>query len=341
MRIIVDGMGGDEAPAKIVDGVVLAAKEFQSRGEDHQVVVTGDKEQILARISHCEGDALVGKYIQIVHTDEWIAMGESPTAALAKKTRSSVHIGVDMVKRGEAQAFISMGNTGAVMAVGLMGLGRIEGVARPTIGAFFPSANAQGFTLLLDVGANMDCRPDHLLQFGVMGNAYMQVMMNIQHPKVGLLSVGEEDNKGDDLTIKVNELFRQKKLFKFIGNVEGRDILKGTADVVVCDGFTGNVALKLAESVLDFLKIKFRAFAKTNLWNGLLMAMVAPGMRRALKHMDYQSHGGVPLLGVNGVVIIGHGSSSTEALLRAIHVAREMVEKRINDVIRERINKLS
>lgn len=330
-------MGGDEAPAKIVDGVVLAAKEFRDRGEDHQVVVTGDQETIHARINRCEGQSLVGKYIEIVHTDERIDMDDSPTAALTKKPKSSVHIGINMVKAGEAQAFISMGNTGAVMAIGLIGLGRIEGVARPTIGAFFPSVNELGFTLVLDVGANMDCKPNHLLQFGVMGNAYMQVMMNMQKPKVGLLSVGEEDSKGDDLTLKANELFREKKLFEFIGNVEGRDIFKGTADVIVCDGFTGNVALKLAESVLDFLRKKFQAFAKKSLVNTALMAMVKPGMRRALKYMDYQSHGGVPLLGVNGVVIIGHGSSSAAALVRAIHVAKEMVEKKINDVIRERI----
>jgi glycerol-3-phosphate acyltransferase PlsX len=337
MRIIVDGMGGDEAPANIVDGVVLAAREFQARGEDHCIVVTGDKDKILDRVNRCEGSAFVNKYIEIVPTSEAIDMSESPTAALTKKTKSSVHVGVTMVKSGEAQAFISMGNTGAVMAIALMGLGRIEGVARPTIGAFFPSLNERGFTLVLDVGANMDCKPNHLLQFGVMGNAYMQVMMQVEKPKVGLLSVGEEDSKGDDLTLKANELFREKKLFEFIGNVEGRDILKGTADVIVCDGFTGNVALKLAESVLGFLKSKFKSFAARNLLNTGLMAMVAPGMRRALKDMDYQSHGGVPLLGVNGVVIIGHGSSSAKALKRAIEVAKEMVEKNINGVIRERI----
>ena len=335
MKIIVDGMGGDEAPLHIVDGAVMAAKEFQNSNEPHRIIITGPKDKILARIHHCHGDALLGKYIEIVHTDEWIEMHESPVSALTKKTKSSMHIGMEMMKRGEADAFVSMGNTGAVMAVGLMRLGRIEGVSRPTIGAFFPTIC--GKTLILDIGTNVDCKPNHLLQFALMGSVYVHTMYNIEDPKVGLLSIGEEENKGDDLTVKTNELFREKKLFDFVGNVEGRDVLKGTTDVVVCDGFVGNVVLKFGESVAGFLKSRFRSAAQKSFKNKLMMLLAKPALVGVFKDMDYQEYGGVPLLGVNGVVIIGHGSSSPKALNKAIHVAKEMVEKKINEVIREKI----
>lgn len=335
MKIIVDGMGGDEAPLHIVDGAVLAAREFQEKSEPHQIILTGPQEKILSRVHHCHGDALLGKYLKVVHTDEWIEMHESPALALKSKPKSSMHVGMEMMKKGEADAFVSMGNTGAVMAVGSL-LGRIEGVSRPTIGAFFPTQ--KGRTLILDVGVMVDCKPNHLLQFGVMGSVYMHAMMNIESPKVGLLSVGEEDSKGDELTKESNKLFREKKLFEFIGNVEGRDILKGTADVVVCDGFVGNVVLKFGESVAGFIKSRFRALAKKSWINKGMMLMAKPVLTGVFKDMDYQEYGGVPLLGVNGVVIIGHGSSSPKALNKAIHVAKEMVEKKINEVIKEKIN---
>lgn len=334
MKIIVDGMGGDEAPIHIVDGAVLAAKEFCDRNEPHQIIITGPKEKVLNRVHHCHGDALLGKYLEIVHTDEWIEMHESPASALKTKTKSSMHVGMEMIKKGEADAFVSMGNTGAVMAVGSL-LGRIEGVSRPTIGAFFPTQ--KGKTLILDVGVMVDCKPGHLLQFALMGSVYMHAMMNIENPKVGLLSVGEEDSKGDELTKESNKLFREKKLFDFIGNVEGRDILKGTADVVVCDGFVGNVVLKFGESVPGFMKSQFRAVAKKSLIHKIMMLVAKPALVSVFKGMDYQEYGGVPLLGVNGVVIIGHGSSSPKALNKAIHAAKEMVEKKINEVIREKI----
>lgn len=334
MKIIVDGMGGDEAPLHIVDGAVMAAKEFQDKNEPHRIIITGVKEKIVSQVHHCHGDGLLGKYLEIVHADECIEMHESPAAALKTKPKSSMHVGMEMVKKGEADAFVSMGNTGAVMAVGSI-LGRIEGVARPTIGAFLPTQ--KGKTLILDVGVMVDCKPIHLLQFGLMGSVYMHAMMNIESPKVGLLSIGEEDSKGDELTKESNKLFREKNLFDFIGNVEGRDILKGTADIVVCDGFVGNVVLKFGESVAGFMKSRFRSVAQKSLKHKLMMMFAKPALVGVFKDMDYQEYGGVPLLGVNGVVIIGHGSSSPKALNKAIHVAKEMVEKKINEVIREKI----
>ncbi len=333
MRIVVDAMGGDEAPKRIVDGAVEAAREFAVARESHTILLTGISDQVKAQIQACGGESLIGRQLECVHTDEVISMHESPAEALKKKTRSSIHVGIELVKRGEADAFVSMGNTGAVMACGLMGLGRIEGVHRPTIGAFFPTTS--GKSLVLDVGTNVDCKPNHLLQFALMGSIYMEAMMGIQNPSVGLLSVGEEDSKGDDLTVKSNELFREKKLFQFKGNVEGRDILTGGSDVVVCDGFVGNVVLKMAESFVKVLQKKVAGYIGTagadagNVFKDFF--------GRSFQDWDYQSHGGVPLLGVNGVVIIGHGSSSGKALRRAIHVAKEMVEKRINESIRERI----
>lgn len=333
MKIVVDAMGGDKAPVNIVDGAVLAAREFADTHADHQVILTGPDDVLRREVTRCQGDDLIGKTLRIVHAGDRIEMHESPSVALTKKTGSSIHVGVELVKKGEADGFVSMGNTGAVMAIGLMGLGRIEGVQRPTIGAFFPTVS--GHCLVLDVGANVDGKPQHLLQFGVMGSIYMHAMRQIDNPRVGLLSVGEEDSKGDELTVKSNELFRQKNLFNFIGNVEGRDILSGTSDVIVCDGFVGNVALKMAESFIKVLKTKVGSYGQQA---GPEAAKVFQDFFvRSMSDWDYQSHGGVPLLGVNGVVIIGHGSSSLKALYRAIHVAREMAEKRINDVIRERI----
>ena len=333
MKIVVDAMGGDKAPLNIVDGAVLAAREFAEKHTDHQVILTGPEDVVRREITRCQGDDLLGTALRVVHAEDLIEMHESPAVALTKKTRSSVHVGVELVKKGEANGFVSMGNTGAVMAIGLMGLGRIEGVLRPTIGAFFPTV--KGKCLVLDVGANVDCKPAHLLQFGMMGSIYMHTMMDIESPAVGLLSVGEEDSKGDELTVKSNELFREKKLFNFTGNVEGRDILNGTTNVVVCDGFVGNVALKMAESVIKVLKTKVAAYGQQA--GPDVVRVFQDFFGKSMADWDYQSHGGVPLLGVNGVVIIGHGSSSPKALVRAVQVAKEMAEKKITSVIREKI----
>ena len=334
MKIIIDAMGGDEAPAKIVDGAVLAAKDFQEQASGHSVILTGPKDAILNAVKNAQGESLLEHTLHIVHTDEYIGMDESPSVALVKKPKSSIHVGVEMVKRGEAQAFISMGNTGAVMTVATMGLGRIEGILRPVIGAFLPTITGQD-TLILDVGSNVDCKPQQLLQFGLMGSIYMSAMRGIENPRVGLLSVGEEDAKGNDLTIKTNELFRQKNIFNFCGNKEGRDLLMGTSDVVVCDGFVGNVVLKLAESFVKVLKKIIAGYAQKA--GPDTAKMFNEFFTRGMSQWDYQSHGGVPLLGVNGVVIIGHGSSSAKAVHKAVTVAKEMVENNINRVIAEKI----
>ncbi len=333
-------MGGDTAPDRIVDGAVLAARAFKERNWPDQVVITGPKERIAPAVSRCHGDGLIGSTLELVHTDTYIDMHDAPAEALRNKPNSSMHVGVEMVKKGDAQAFISMGNTGAVMAVGLMGLGRIEGINRPAIGTYFPAVHG-GHTFILDLGSNVDCKPVNLLQFAVMGSIYMQTMRKIENPKVGLLSVGEEDSKGDETTVKANELFRNQNFFQFVGNKEGRDILMGTADVLVCDGFIGNILLKFGESVPKFLKGRFQLAAKKSILTKLSIGLAKPALKKVFKEMDYEEFGGIPLLGVNGVVIIGHGSSSPRAVFRAVEVAREMAEKRINDIIRDKIKSLS
>lgn len=334
MKIIVDAMGGDQAPAKIVDGAVMAAREFEERRSGDAVILTGPTDVVTFAVEQAQGKELLGKTLHLFHTDEVIAMDESPSEALKKKTKSSIHAGIDMVRRGEAAAFISMGNTGAVMAVATMGLGRIEGILRPVIGAFLPTITGQD-TLLLDVGSNVDCKPQQLLQFGLMGSLYMHAMRGIPNPRVGLLSVGEEDAKGNEVTIKANELFRQNNLFNFCGNKEGRDLMMGTADVVVCDGFTGNVVLKLAESFVKVLKKMIGDYIQTA--GPEAGKIIGEFVAKTMTAWDYQSHGGVPLLGVNGIVIIGHGSSSAKAVYKAVQVAKEMAEKQIVQAITEKI----
>ncbi len=335
MRIVIDGMGGDEAPAKIVDGAVLAAREFAEGNKHHQIIVTGPQKKVLSQIQLCNGEDLIGHTLEIVHAEEYITMDDAPAEVVRGKSKSSAHIGLALVKSKEADAFIGMGNTGAMMAIGLMGLGRIEGVLRPTIGAFLPSQT--GWTLLLDVGAMVDCKPEQLYQFGLMGSIYMSAMWNIENPRVGLLSVGEEDSKGDVLTLGANKLFREKNPVNFIGNVEGRDIMKGTVDVIVCDGFVGNVVLKFAESILGFLKTRIKKTAENSLGDKLMLGIAKPTLRSLFQGMDYQEYGGVPLLGVNGIQIIGHGSSSAKAIVSAVHSCEKLVEKKIIDAIREKI----
>lgn len=335
MKIVVDAMGGDEAPKHIIDGVILAARAWVSTGANHEIILTGDKDVVMKEIERCGGRDLCGNILRLEHTTSVIDMHESPADAWRNKSGSSIHRGAELVKSGQADAFIGMGNTGAMMTAGLLGVGRIEGVQRPTIGAFFPTA--RGRSLVLDVGAVSDCKPQHLLQFGLMGSIYMEAMWGVKNPTVGLLSIGEEDSKGNEVTKETNALFREKKLFNFAGNVEGRDILKGTTDVIVCDGFVGNIVLKFGESVPGFLKVRFKQAAESSFMTKLQLLLAKTGIKGVFKDMNYEEYGGVPLLGVNGVVIIGHGSSSPKAMYNAIMVAQKMVDKKINEVIKERI----
>jgi phosphate acyltransferase len=320
-------MGGDNAPVSEVAGAI----ETISTHPAINIILVGIKEKIEPELSKFSYNK---SRIKIHHASEIIEMHESPAEAIRKKTDSSIISGLKLCKTGEADAFISAGNTGAVMAASLFTLGRIANVSRPTIGSRFPTE--RGITMVLDVGANVDCKPVNLLEFAIMGSVFAAQIYNIENPTVGLLSVGEEKSKGDMLTTEAYELLEKSGL-NFIGNVEGRDILKGSTHVIVCDGFVGNVVLKFAESVLSILKTKFSDYAEKSLFNKVKVGLAYGTLKEILKDFDYQEYGGVPLLGVNGISIIGHGRSSPRAIMNMILRAEQMARAKINTIIAEKI----
>jgi glycerol-3-phosphate acyltransferase PlsX len=322
IRIAVDAMGGDFAPRNVVDGTMEALKVLP---DDVEIVMVGKEDRIREELRQFTTNGAAA--CEIVHAPEVISMDDVPTVALKQKKDSSIAVGLSLQKEGKVDAFVSAGNTGAVMSASTIILGRLKGVGRPTIGAFLPSE--KGVCLLLDAGANVDCRPHHLVEFAIMGSIYASFMLQHPNPMVGLLSIGEESTKGDERTQEAHRLLSKSKL-NFIGNVEGRDILKGKAQVVVCDGFVGNVVLKFAESVIGLLTSRFRDYASHNLFRKLWTGLMYGTMKKLLRDFDYQEHGGVPLLGVNGVSIIGHGGSTPKAIKNMVLRAEEMVRKNIN-----------
>lgn len=323
ITISLDAMGGDNAPLSEVAGAVETVRDT----DGINIILVGMQNKIELELKKFSYDT---SRIKIHHSSEVIEMDESPADAIRKKPDSSIIIGLRLNKSGEADAFISAGNTGAVMAASLFTLGRIANVSRPTIGSRFPTE--RGITIVFDVGANVDCKPVNLLEFAVMGSVYANHIYNIENPKVGLLSVGEEKSKGDTLTSEAHELLEKSSL-NFIGNVEGRDILKGGTHVIICDGFVGNVVLKFAEGVLGILKTKFSDYASKGLFNKIKVGLAYGTLKKILKDFDYQEYGGVPLLGVNGVSIIGHGRSSPRAIRNMILRAEQMVRAKINETI--------
>lgn len=327
VTISIDAMGSDNAPVSEVAGAVETIKE----NEGINVILSGQKDKIHAELIKFRYDP---SRIKVHHAAEIIEMHESPTEAIRKKTDSSLVQGLKLVRQKEADAFISAGNTGAVMAASLFTLGRIANVSRPTIGSEFPTE--KGTTIVFDVGANVDCKPIHLLQFALMGTVYANHIHNIPNPTVGLLSIGEEKEKGDLLTVETHELLEKSGL-NFIGNIEGRDVLKGSVNIIVCDGFVGNVILKFAEGVLGFLKAKFKDYAERSLINKIKVGMAYGTLKNILKDFDYQEYGGVPLLGVNGISIIGHGRSSPKAIKTMLLKAEHMARAGINKIIEEKI----
>jgi glycerol-3-phosphate acyltransferase PlsX len=315
-------MGGDFAPKNVVCGALDAARESAGR---LSVILVGPKQRIEEEVRAARGGAA-----EIVHAPDVIDMHDSPTAALRSKRDSSIAVGLRLHHEGKADAFISAGNTGAVMSASTLILGRIKGVSRPTIGAVVPTAKQPCF--MVDAGANVDCRPQHLLEFAIMGAMYMSTMLGRTRPSVGLLNIGEEENKGNEAAQTAHGLLRKSTL-NFVGNIEGRDVLKGDVDIVVCDGFAGNILLKFGESVPAFLKARFVDFAGKSLRNTLVALIARGGLRSVLKELDYQEHGGVPLLGVNGVSIIGHGGSTAKAIKNMVFRAEEMVQRGVNTMI--------
>ena len=323
-------MGGDFAPANEIAGAVEALRQAKN---EFEVILVGKERDIRAELGKHETEGLA---ISVVNADDVITMDDSPTASVKQKRNSSLAVGIQLHKEGKAEAFASVGNTGAALSASTLILGRIKGVSRPTIATFFPSERGVG--VLVDAGTNVDCRAQHLYDFAVMGSIYANRVLRYENPTVGLLNVGEEKTKGTVAVSEAHKLLESSSL-NFIGNIEGRDILKGKAQVMVCDGFVGNVILKFGESVPSFLKAKLREYASGGLFRKLLIGAAQGSLRAALKDMDYEQYGGVPVLGVNGVSVVGHGSSSPKAIknmiLKAVEVAKTQLNTHIEQAIAE------
>ena len=328
MRIILDGMGGDNAPLEIVKGAVEASSKI-----DHQIVIVGREDEINAELAKYNYDE---SKIQVVHASEVIENEDSPVKAIRRKTDSSMVKGLTMLKDGEGDLFISAGNTGAYMAGSLLILGRIPGVDRPAIASIYPIAGGALPSIIVDAGANSECRPSNLLEFAIMGSLYMEKVMDRKNARVGLVNLGVEENKGTTVTKAAHKLLKEADI-NFIGNVEARDVPKGACDVIVCDGFTGNIILKLTEgfawNLLKTMKKKF-----TDGLSAKMGAVLLAGKVKEIKdEFDYSEYGGAPILGVNGHVIKIHGSSGAtavkNAIIKGIPYAQENVVGRITSAM--------
>jgi phosphate acyltransferase len=327
MRIAVDAMGGDFAPVEIVKGAVLAAQRYDGI---KRLYLLGDEQAIRRELDTIGSTP---SSVEVIHATEVIGMNEAPALALRKKKDSSIGRAVDLVKAGEADAVFSAGNTGAAVAASTLKLRTLKGIDRPAIATIFPTPRP---FVLLDAGANIDC-PAYLLgQFAVMGSVYAEAILHRDKPAVGLLSIGGEDSKGNEITKEAFRLLEASKL-NFIGNVESPDLFEGKVDVVVCDGFVGNVVLKTSESVARAIGRWLKDELTQNLFRTMGALMIKNAVNSLKKKTDPESYGGAPLLGVNGACIIGHGSSSAEAVQNAIRVSGEWVRHNINDHIEERI----
>jgi glycerol-3-phosphate acyltransferase PlsX len=326
MKIAVDAMGGDYGPAVVVEGAVAASREFGA-----SLILVGDKAAVEREAARVGAGSLP---VEIRHASQVVGMGESPSQALRRKRDSSLRVAAQLVKDGEAAAFVSAGNTGAAMAIAMFVIGVLPGVDRPAIAAVLP--NLRRFTVLLDVGANVDPKPWHLLQFAVMGHIYARDILGYDNPRVGLLSVGEEEGKGSQLTREAYEQLKESSL-NFIGNVEGRDIYNGRCDVVVTDGFTGNVALKISESLAEMLGAMLKEELMRDVRSRIGASLAVPAFQRFRRRVDYTEMGGAPLLGIDGAAIICHGASPVKAIKNAVRVAVEWARAGVNEHIKAAI----
>ncbi|HEX3252498.1 MAG TPA: phosphate acyltransferase PlsX [Pyrinomonadaceae bacterium] len=332
-KVVLDAMGSDHAPNVEIDGALAATRDFGVG-----VILVGQAQRVEPELRRCgwRGDGDRG--IELVDAAEVIAMDDPVATSVRRKKKSSLRIGTKLVMEGRADGFVSAGNTGAAMATAKMVIGTLPGVDRPALAAMIPTKAAKP-TLLLDVGANSECKAHHLAQFAIMGDAYSRSVLGTVKPSVGLMSIGEEEAKGNDLTKEAFPLLRQLENINFVGNVEGRDVFSGLVDVIVTDGFTGNVMLKLSEglteAMLSMLKRELMATAVTKA--GAMLAK--PAFRNIKKRLDYTEYGGAPLLGVSRIVVIGHGRSNARAIRNAIRSVKEFSEHRTAERIEEGINK--
>jgi glycerol-3-phosphate acyltransferase PlsX len=333
VRVALDAMGGDKAPGETVLGAVQAAREYGIG-----VYLVGREDVIRDELARHD---TAGLDLPVIHTDEVIEMDEHPANAVRRKKSASMILALQQVRDGAALGAVSAGNSGAMMAASLFTLKRIPGVERPALGLVFPTRNRP--CLIIDMGANTDCKPEYLLQFALMGSIYMQRLFHVQAPRVGLLANGEEETKGNQQVIETHQLLKANAGtldLNFIGNVEGRDIPAGSADVVVCDGFLGNVVLKLSEGLAETILDLMRAEMTSSLVNKLAAAVLRPSLRKVFKRLDYAEYGGLPLLGINGSAIVSHGRSNAKAIKNALRVARQTAETGVAPAIAEGLAKL-
>ncbi len=323
-RVAVDAMGGDHAPAEIVAGAVQAQADLAV-----QVLLVGDPDQIRASLPPTSSSA-----IEIIPADGTIEMHEEPLTALKRKRQASINVAMGLVKSGRADAVVSAGHSGAAMAAALLGLGRFPGIDRPAIAAVLPTIKPGHPVMILDVGANVDCRPQFLEQFALLGSIYARHVLGVREPKVGLLNIGEESTKGNELVLRAHQMIANNPRIPFVGNAEGRDVLSGKFDVIVCDGFVGNVLLKFAESV-GGVALQILREELPQGWHGKVGTRVLrPNLRRIKQRMDHAEHGGGLLLGVDGVCIISHGSSRAGSVFHAIRLAKDAVDNQVLEQIR-------
>lgn len=327
MKLAIDAMGGDHAPKEIVLGSIKAVQSF----EDIQITLIGDEKKMKEYLTENER-------ISVIHTDEVILATDEPVRAVRRKKKASMVLAANLVKEGEADACISAGNTGAWMTAGLFVVGRIEGVDRPALAPTLPTIGGEGF-LFLDVGANVNARPEHLLQYAMIGSIYSKNVRNIANPRVGLLNIGTEEQKGNELMKQTFPLLQSAPI-NFIGNVEARDLLTGVADVVVTDGFTGNMVLKSIEGTALSMFQMMKEAMMSSLKSKIAASILKPELKALKNKLDYSEYGGAALFGLKAPVIKAHGSSDANAIFNAIRQTRDMVNKQVANKIREQLENL-
>lgn len=329
VKVAVDGMGGDHAPRAIVEGAVLAAKEYG----DIEIILVGQEGALQKELARF---APVPSSVKVYPAKEVVDMAEPAAMSIRKKRDSSIMVAADLVKRKEADAIVSAGHTGAAVVATTLSLGLLEGITRPGIAIAYPTLN--GISVIIDIGANIDAKPEHLLQYAVMGSTYANIILHKKDPRVGLLNIGEEESKGTDFMKETHRLLEESPL-NFMGNIEGRDLFSGKVDVVVCDGFVGNIVLKVTESLTESSNILLRQELKAGFLSRLAGLLILPNLSRLKRRLDYTEFGGAPLLGVDGICIICHGASSAKAIKNAIRVARDFATFNVNEEIQTILSK--
>ena len=326
-RIAVDAMGGDFAPEEIVAGAIQASAEL-----DLDVLLVGDEQQINPLVKKYDSKGTAS--VEVIHTDDVITMKEEPLTGIRRKPKASINVAMGLVKSKKADAVVSAGHSGAAMASALLKLGRLKGIERPAIGAVLPTIIPNKSVIVLDVGANVDCKPKYLEQFALMGTIYSKYVLGNESPQVGLLNIGEESSKGNDLALQTNKLLTENPQIPFLGNAEGRDVLSGEFDIIVCDGFVGNIVLKFAEAIGEVMLQIMKEELPKGIRGKVGTALLKPNLKNIKRRIDRAEHGGALLFGVAGICIISHGSSRRGSMFNAIRSAKEAIENEVLEQIK-------